>query len=120
MFSYQPGFRGWPNRLRLPLFQNEGDERHDAGALERRSQLALVPGTIAGDAAGDDLSPLVDELPEAAHILIVDLRYLIDAEGANLPAPLPLFLRHDGSSSKTRPVPFAAVDRASMDKGLNP
>lgn len=55
-------------------------------ALDGDGELALMRGTGAGDAAGQDLSPLGHIAAESGDILVVDVLNLIDAEAANLAA----------------------------------
>src|SRR5258705_10226454 len=67
-------------------------ERHRPRLLDRVRQLALVPGTAARDAPGNDLASLADEAPETAHVLVVDEIDLVHAELADLPPAEPAAL----------------------------
>src|SRR5258705_4434478 len=75
-------------------------ERHRPRLLDRVRQLALVPGTAARDAPGNDLASLADEAPETAHVLVVDEIDLVHAELADLPPAEPAAL--DGDRKSTR------------------
>src|SRR5689334_8629103 len=61
-----------------------GEHRQAAGALDGRGHLALVLGAVAGDAAGDDLAALGDEVLQRRLILEVHLGVLLGAEAAHL------------------------------------
>src|SRR5689334_20958640 len=61
-----------------------GEHRQAAGALDGRGHLALVLGAVAGDAAGDDLAALRDEVLQGRLILEVHLGVLLGAEAAHL------------------------------------
>src|SRR5690242_20942676 len=61
-----------------------GEHRQAAGALDGRGHLALVLGAVAGDAAGDDLAALGDEVLQGRLILEVHLGVLLGAEAAHL------------------------------------
>src|SRR5690606_7299934 len=62
------------------------DQREETGALDRRSQLALVVRLGAGDAAGDDLAGLGDVLAQGVEILVIDLLHALSGELAELAA----------------------------------
>src|SRR2546422_9589610 len=64
-----------------------GQQRHGAGALDRDRELALVAGAVARDAAGDDLAPFGEEVPEGGGILVVDQHRLVGAEATDLAPP---------------------------------
>lgn len=49
-------------RRRVLAFSREGYEGNVAGTLDRCAELALVPGTVPGDAARDDLATLSNEI----------------------------------------------------------
>src|SRR5215469_16583412 len=51
-----------------------GQERQEAGALDRLGELALLLGRDRGDAAWHDLAALGNEALEEPHVLVVDLR----------------------------------------------
>src|SRR5438105_8171507 len=80
--------------LLLVLHHRVGEQRHVARALDGGGHFALVPGAVAGDAAGNDLAALGDEVLEVAGVLVVDLEVLVGAVAAHLapaeaaPAPL--------------------------------
>src|SRR5437867_2034097 len=67
-------------------------ERHRPRLLDRVRQLALVPGTAARDAPGNDLASLADEASQTAHVLVVDEIDLVHAELADLPPAEPAAL----------------------------
>ena len=54
-----------------------------ASALDRNGQLTLMCGAGAGDAAGQDLSPLGHIAAKSCDILIVDMLYLVFTEDAD-------------------------------------
>src|SRR5207245_453257 len=58
-------------------------QRHLAGVLDRRGDVALVLGTVARDPPGSDLPAVGDELSKDAHVLVVDSS-LVLAEDAEL------------------------------------
>src|SRR6185503_17509578 len=64
----------------------EVEEREEARALDRHAQLALVAGLGAGDARGDDLPVLVDEVLQDGDVLVVHLFHLLGGEAAELAA----------------------------------
>lgn len=57
-----------------------------AGALDRDAEAALVAGAGAGLAAWLDLAALGQVAAQARHVLVVDLYYTVNAEGAHLAA----------------------------------
>src|SRR6184192_3761544 len=68
------------------LHHGVGEERHVARALDGGGHFALVPGAVPGDAPGDDLAALGDEVLELAGVLVVDLEVLVGAVPADLAA----------------------------------
>src|SRR5262249_19523421 len=58
--------------------------RHLAGVLDRRRDVALMLDAVARDPAGPDLAPVGHELPEAPHVLVVDVGHLVLAEHTEL------------------------------------
>src|SRR5437762_5761772 len=62
----------------------ERQQRDVARALDRRSELPLVLGAVAGDAVRDQLAALGDEVAEQPNVLVID-RYPLGTEAANLP-----------------------------------
>src|SRR6185503_20523491 len=63
------------------------EQRQEARALDRNAQLALVARLGAGDARGDDLPVLVDEVLQDRDVLVVDFLDLLGGEAAELAAP---------------------------------
>src|SRR4051812_8934058 len=68
-------------------FADVGQQRELACALDRARDLVLMPAAGAGDAAGADLAPVGDELPQGGDVLVVDELHLVAAVLAGLPAP---------------------------------
>src|SRR5690606_23808743 len=64
----------------------EVQQREEARALDRHAELALVARLGAGDAGGDDLAVLVDEVLEDADVLVVDFLDVLRGEAAELAA----------------------------------
>src|SRR6185312_7312978 len=73
---------GWPS-----LLHDIGKQRHEAGALDRVRQFALILSRDCGDARRDDLAALGDVTLQELHILIVDLGRVGAGEGVGLLAP---------------------------------
>src|SRR5678809_987940 len=69
---------------RLAVHHRVRDQRQAAGALDRHRHLPLVLGAVAGDAAGDDLAALGDEVLQGRLVLEVHLGVLLRAEAADL------------------------------------
>ena len=65
------------------MVRAEGDEREYARALDRPRQRPLVLRAHTCLAPSFHLVAVRDEAPQPAHILVVDMLHLIDAEGAN-------------------------------------
>ena len=61
-------------------------QRQKARAIDSHRELALVARLGPGNARGDDLAVLVDEVLEDTDILVVDLLDLLRREAAELPA----------------------------------
>src|SRR5215470_7396070 len=59
-------------------------QRHLAGVLDRRGDVALMLGAVAGDPPGPDLAAVGDELPQQARVLVVHPDDLLLAEQADL------------------------------------
>jgi len=72
----------------------EGHEGDVAGTFDRRAELALVSGTIAGDTARNDLATLGDQIAQALNILIIDIDDLICTEPAYFLTRKAPFCRH--------------------------
>jgi hypothetical protein len=74
-----------------------GGERHEgnvAGALDGRAELALMAGTIAGDAAWNDFAALGDQIPQTFNVFVVDVFDLIGTEATDFLALKAPFGRH--------------------------
>jgi hypothetical protein len=71
-------------RRRVLTLGGEGHEGNVAGTFDRRAELALVSGTIAGDAARDDLATLGDQIAQTFNVLIIDIDDLICTKPADL------------------------------------
>jgi len=67
-----------------PLVAHVGQQRQMACALDGLGQGALVNGTGAGHAAGQDLGALGDISPQLRDILIIDRIRSVHAELADL------------------------------------
>ena len=65
------------------LVAGVGQQRHVASPLDRLLEQALVLGAGAGDTPGKDLGALEDVGLEQAHVLVVDVRDLVDTELAD-------------------------------------
>jgi hypothetical protein len=50
--------------------------------LDRLGNLALMACAVSGDAAGNNFTPLGNEVAKIAHFLIIDLHRLVSAEAA--------------------------------------
>src|SRR6266540_2580165 len=74
----------------LVLSDRVGEQRHLAGVLDRRRDVALVLGAVARDPSGADLAAVAHELPQQVHVLVVDVVLLLGAELAELPLGLAL------------------------------
>src|SRR5205814_3787428 len=77
------------HRSTLLLGRQIRHQRHRARALDRVRQLALVACAAPRNAARDDLATLADEVPEPAHVLVVEDVDLVSAELADLPPAEP-------------------------------
>ena len=64
----------------------EGDEREYAGALDSSRQHTLVLRADAGLAPRLHLVSVRNEAPKPAHVFVVNVLHLIDAEGADFPS----------------------------------
>src|SRR6202041_878188 len=74
------------------------EQRHLARVLDRGRDVALVPGAVPGDPARADLAAVGDVLAEKARVLVVHVRDLVVAEGADLLLGLANWrLRHRGA-----------------------
>src|ERR1700729_3406380 len=74
------------------------EQRHLARVLDRRGDVALVPGAVTGDPARADLAAVGDVLAEQARVLVVHVADLVVAEGADLLLGLAnWWLRHRGA-----------------------
>src|SRR6201995_4715744 len=69
-----------------PLLHDVGEERQEAGALDRLGELALLLGGHRGDPRGHDLAALGDVTLQQLHVLVVDLRGVGAGERADLAA----------------------------------
>src|SRR5690606_36102260 len=56
----------------------------EAGALDSGVQLALIVSLGTGQASGDDLAVLLDEIAQGVEILVIDLFYASCREAAEL------------------------------------
>ena len=61
-----------------------GKKSHLTCSLDSYGELTLVKSAVSANTSGEDLCSLGNELSELCNILVVDLRYLILAEDANL------------------------------------
>src|SRR5256885_2943865 len=66
----------------FPSFGRVGQQGQLSGAFDRGGQHALVPRTIPGDAAGENLAALGDEPAQPGDILVVNGIGLLAAERA--------------------------------------
>src|SRR3954468_8619359 len=69
------------------LLHDVGQQRHEAGALDRIGEQALLLVADRGDAGRHDLAALGNEALQQLDVLIVDLGRVIAGEGAGLLAP---------------------------------
>src|SRR2546428_7219937 len=87
--AWCPGSRvPWP-----PLFRRIGQQGQLSGAFDGSGQDALVPRTVPGDTAGENLSALRDEPAQTGYIPVVHGIGLLAAEfavPALWPPPPPL------------------------------
>src|SRR6266496_1837231 len=74
----------------LALANGVGKQRHLAGVLDRRRDVALVLGAVARDPPGADLTAVAHELSQQIHVLVVDVVLLVSAELAELALGLAL------------------------------
>src|SRR5574341_1276300 len=74
----------------LALANGVGEQRHLAGVLDRRCDVALMLCAVAADPSGADLAAVAHELPQQVHVLVVDVGLLVSAELAELPLGLAL------------------------------
>src|SRR5215475_9567935 len=78
-------------------------QRHLAGVLDRRGDVALVLRAVAGDPPRTDLAAVRDELPQQPGVLVVDPGHLLLAEKAHLLLWLAdRWLGHRGAPSHSR------------------
>ena len=61
-----------------------GKKCHLASSLNSYGELSLVKSAGAGNTSGENLSSLGNKLSEFSGILVIDVRYLILTEDANL------------------------------------
>src|SRR6204780_3699213 len=74
------------------------EQRHLARVLDRRGDVALVPGAVTGDPARADLAAVGDVLAEQPRVLVVHVADLVVTEGADLLLGLAnWWLRHRGA-----------------------
>src|SRR5438105_838997 len=57
-----------------------GEKRHEARTLQRDREASLMMGACAGLAPRLDFRPIGQIPPQAAHILVVNMLHLVDAE----------------------------------------
>src|SRR5579871_5907793 len=69
-----------------PLGDQVGQQRQEAGALDRLGEFTLLLGRYRGDATRHDLAALGNEALQEAHVLVVDLRRIGAGERAALAA----------------------------------
>jgi hypothetical protein len=62
-------------------------QRQEAGALDRRRELALIEALGASDAAGNDLAGFGDIVLQRGQIFVVDHRHAVRGEAAEFLAP---------------------------------
>src|ERR1700749_4306033 len=75
-----------------------GEQRHLAGVLDRRRDVALVPGAVPCHPAGTDLATVGDVLAKQARVLVVHVADLLVTERADLLLGLAQWwLRHHGA-----------------------
>src|SRR3984957_16813190 len=82
-----PSFSTRSNRMTCiaaSLLHDIGKQRHEAGALDRVRQSALILGGNRGDARRHDLAALGDVTLQQLHILVVDLGRIGAREGIGL------------------------------------
>src|SRR5690606_13544748 len=80
---------------------DEWQLRKLGGVLDRRGDVPLVLGGVAGHSTSTDLAAVGDELPQQTGVLVVDVGDLLLAENANLLLGLARrWLRHRGAPSK--------------------
>jgi hypothetical protein len=66
------------------LVADEGQKSCLTSTLDSDVNLSLVLSTSAGDAAGQDLASLADELGQLLGVLVINVSDLVCAENANL------------------------------------
>ena len=98
----------------LSVQVGEVQQREEASALDRHAQLALVAGLGAGDARGNDLPVLVDEVLQDRDVLVVDFLDVLRGEAAELaPAEEPaILLAEELSAGKVAQAVTGGVSRA--------
>ena len=64
--------------------RGEGQNRDIARLFDRSGDFPLVLGAIPGDSAGNDLPPFGDEISQDSRVLVIDVKFLVCAESADL------------------------------------
>src|SRR5205823_3385595 len=70
--------------IEVSLGRHVRQERYGARLFDRMREETLVPRAAARDASRDDLPPLGHEIPQAAHVLVIDQVDAVRAELADL------------------------------------
>jgi len=84
--------RASPFPIRIPIGldviqgSHERQQGDGPGAFDGLSECALVFGARSGDALGNDLAALSNEIPKRSRILVVDYQFFVSAKSANLSA----------------------------------
>jgi hypothetical protein len=68
----------------LGCCRREGQNGDITRSLDRRCHLSLMLRAVARNSAGDDFTPLGDEVSQNPRVLIVDIELLIGAESTYL------------------------------------
>ncbi|OHB32223.1 MAG: hypothetical protein A2X79_08440 [Desulfuromonadaceae bacterium GWB2_53_15] len=68
------------------MIRGNGQQRQIAGALNGLGNLSLVLGAVTGDATGNNLAALGNEVAKCARLFVIDSQIFLGAEAANLPA----------------------------------
>jgi hypothetical protein len=98
-------------RLYARSAAGEGQQCDVAGALDGFAKPALMPGTDAGHAAGQNLATLLDELRQNVGALVVDEVHSLDTELADFLLAEVLTLaaaRSTGAATRTTRSTFTA------------
>jgi hypothetical protein len=71
-----------PRPVKPVLFGNKWQQRHLSGSLDRYGQLPLVTNAISRHPALQDLPTVRHEFPKSLVVLVINPRYLVNAESA--------------------------------------